>query len=147
MRTNEYSKDIDKLNSFLKDELSAVETYQQCIDKVDDPVLTTSLTNIQQSHQARVDLLGRKIQDLGGEPDYSSGIWGGFAKMFEGGAKLFGDKAAIDALERGEDKGRDNYQDDVDKLTPEVRSFIDTTILPEQLRSHEMLNRVQDLVH
>lgn len=147
MRTDDFSKDIDKLNSFLKDEVAAVETYQQCIDKVDDPVLTTSLTNIQQSHQARVDLLGKKIQDLGGNPDYTSGLWGSFSKLIEGGAKLFGEKSAIDALERGEDRGRDNYQNDAADLSPEIRSFIESTILPEQLRSHEMLNRVQDLVH
>ncbi len=147
MRTDDFSRDIDKLNSFLKDEVAAVETYQQCIDKVDDPVLTTSLTNIQQSHQARVDLLGKKIQDLGGSPDYSSGLWGSFSKLIEGGAKLFGEKSAIDALERGEDKGRDNYQNDASDLSPEIRSFIESTILPEQLRSHDMLNRVQDLVH
>ncbi len=147
MQTQDFRDDVKQLNSFLQDELSAVATYEQCIDKVDDPTITSNLLTIKQSHEARVDLLRSKIQELGGEPETTSGMWGSFAKMVEGGAKLFGEKAAVNALEQGEDRGRDNYNEKADDLSPQVRAFIDSSILPEQLRSHEMLNRVRAMIH
>lgn len=147
MRTENVEKDVEQLNSFLKDELAAVETYHQCIEKVDDAGITSNLADLEQSHKARADLLSRKIQELGGTPENKSGVWGSFAKAVEGGAKLFGDKAAVSALEQGEDRGKENYEKKVENLSPEVRSFIDASILPEHLRSHEMLNRVQAMVH
>lgn len=147
MSTVDPQQDIKQLNSFLQDELSAVETYDQCIRKVDDARIASNLTDLQLSHQKRVELLSQKIQELGGEPEQSSGVWGSISKMVEGGAKLFGDKTAISALEQGEDRGRTNYREKVDNLSPQAQSFIALSILPEHERSHEMLNRVQSMVH
>jgi hypothetical protein len=39
-------------------------------------------------------MLRSQILRLGGQCDDSSGAWGSFAKLVEGGAKLFGEKAA-----------------------------------------------------
>ncbi len=147
MQTNNAKEDIKQLNSFLQDELAAVETYHQCIEKVDDAQISASLANLQQSHQTRANLLTRRIQEIGGQPEKTSGMWGSVAKMVEGGAKLFGDKAAISALEQGEDRGRDNYQDKLDRLSLENQQFVSTELLPEQQRSHDMLNRVREMVH
>lgn len=147
MQTYNAQDDIKQLNSFLQDELAAVETYHQCIEKVDDAKISSSLANLQQSHQLRVDLLRRRIEQMGGTPADSSGAWGTVSKLFEGGAKLFGDKSAVSALEQGEDRGKENYQKKVDKLAPENRSFIATEVLPEHQRSHDMLNSVREMIH
>lgn len=141
--TQNREQDIKYLNSFLRNELAAVETYGQCIDKVDDEKIAARLADLQDSHQKRASLLSQKILELGGEPDEGPGLWGNFSKMIEGGAKLFGERSAISALEQGEDRGRENYQEKIDKLSPDARSFIGAAILPEHLHSHDMLNRVQ----
>lgn len=147
MRTYNSQEDIKQLNSFLQDELSAVETYHQCIEKVDDAKISASLADLQQSHQKRVELLESRIQEIGGTPERSSGMWGAVSKMVEGGAALFGDKSAVSALEQGEDRGRENYETKVDNLAPENKSFITAKVLPEHQRSHDMLNRVREMVH
>lgn len=149
MNTQPYNskEDIKQLNSFLQDELAAVETYHQCIEKVDDAKISSSLANLQQSHQLRVDKLRHRIEQLGGTPEDSSGAWGAVAKLFEGSAKLFGDKSAVSALEEGEDRGQTNYQKKVSDLAPENQSFINAEVLPEHQRSHAMLNSVRDMVH
>lgn len=147
MQTHNRSEDIKSLNVFLKNELSAVETYQQCINKIDDEKIAPSLADLQNSHERRVQLLRQKIAELGGDPVDSSGMWGSFAKMVEGGASLFGDRSAIAALEEGEDRGRDNYIEKSDDLSPELQRFVNAELLPEQRRSHDMLNRIQQLVH
>lgn len=147
MQTYNRSDDVKCLNLFLKNELSAVETYQQCIKKLDDEKIASGLADLQNSHQRRVQLLRQKIAELGGDPVDSSGLWGSFAKMVEGSATVFGDKSAIAALEEGEDRGRDNYIDKSDELSPEVQRFVNAELLPEQRRSHDMLNRIQQMVH
>ncbi len=147
MHTQDAQQDIKYLNSFLQDELAAVETYGQCLEKVDDEIIASNLADLQESHQKRAQLLSQKIQELGGEPEQGSGMWGSFSKMVEGGAKLFGDKSAINALEQGEDRGNENYTEKTENLSPAAQSFIADSILPEQRRSHQMLNRVQEMVH
>ena len=94
---------IDTLNSFLRGEISAVETYRQAIEKLHDQPEVSTLTECLHSHEQRVSLLDREIQRLGGRPAQGSGSWGAFAKLLEGGATLFGPKTAIAALEEGED--------------------------------------------
>lgn len=139
--------DIEQLNSFLQDEKAAVETYQQYIETVEAAVFAVGLGSLQQSHQKRVMLLAEKVRELGGTPNVDSGSWGGFAKLFENGAKLFGKKFALYALEEGEDRGMHNYVRKATKLSPENQSFINNLIIPEQKRSHDELNRIRELVH
>lgn len=142
-----HQNDIEQLNRFLKDEKAAVETYQQCVEKMDDAEIASELVALQKSHQQRASLLSNKIKELGGSPELESGMWGSFARMVEGGAKAFGKKSALAALEEGEDMGRDNYESKSKNLSPECQSFIKSTILPEQRRSHDELNRIIGTIH
>ena len=143
--TNITEKDIDQLNSFLRGELSAVETYQQCIDKMSDRNIVAQLRSLQESHRRRAELLTDRVRMLGGKPAQGSGVWGSFAKVAEGSAKLFGESAAVSALEEGEDHGRDDYRRDVEKLSPTERNFIESEILPEQQRTHDALTRIESM--
>ncbi|MEQ9321608.1 MAG: DUF2383 domain-containing protein [Polyangiaceae bacterium] len=137
-------KDIDQLNSFLRGELSAVETYQQCIEKVSSDALTKQLEALQESHQLRARRLQERIRHLGGDPADDSGVWGSFVKLVEGGAKLLGERAAVSALEEGEDHGRDDYLRDFGDLSADNRFFIEHEILPEQKRTHDVLSKIQE---
>lgn len=145
--SHEAQGDVGLLNSFLQDELSAVETYQQCIEKIEQPQLVSSLTELQRSHQKRATLLSHRVQELGGVPDTGSGTWGSFAKLVEGGARMLGEKSAISALEEGEDRGKENYEKDSSQLAPENQSFISSKILPEHQRSHDTLSRLKHTMH
>jgi demethoxyubiquinone hydroxylase (CLK1/Coq7/Cat5 family) len=139
-----HEQDIRQLNSFLRGEIAAVETYDQAIDKLaDEPALGQTLGTCRNSHQRRVELLKDEIERLGGNPIDSGGAWSGFARLVEGGAKLLGKRSAIGALEEGEDQGRDDYQDHLKDLSPDVRDLVRGTLLPEQLRTHETLSALK----
>jgi len=137
----ETKDDVTQLNSFLRGELSAVETYDQAIHKLgDDPAVSGKLENCRTSHQLRVTLLREEIRRRGGQPSEGSGPWGAFAQLVEGGAKLFGKKAALAALEEGEDHGRDDYKAELEDMSPDLRRFVEAKLLPEQLRTHDVLS-------
>ncbi|MCE9574756.1 MAG: PA2169 family four-helix-bundle protein [Deltaproteobacteria bacterium] len=135
------SDQIDQLNSFLRGELSAVETYEMALDKIDKASKARAqLERAKASHQERIDVLTSAIRTQGGEPAAGSGPWGVFAKAVEGAAGIFGEKAAIAALEEGEDHGLKDYRADVAKLGPAARKLVESEILPKQEQSHRTLS-------
>ena len=146
-RTYDSKADIDQLNAFLRDELSAVETYQQCLEKMERPQIASGLTDLQRSHQKRATLLRQRVQELGGTPETDSGLWGSFSKLVEGGAAMFGEKSALAALEQGEDRGVKSYEKGAQKLSPDNQLFINSSILPEHHHSHDTLNRLKTVIH
>jgi hypothetical protein len=135
---------VDQLNSFLRGEMSAVETYQMAIDKIDHVSTARDelLINLK-SHQDRVMMLRDAIIACGGTPAEGSGPWGVFAKAVEGGAKVFGEKAAVAALEEGEDHGLADYKRGLDDLEPMSRSMVTGTLLPQQQQTHDRLSALK----
>lgn len=132
--------DIEWLNSFLRGELSALETYEQVIDKY-GPVqrgIEVLLAN-KFSHEGRIDRISDQIRLRGGEPAHESGAWGALAKLVEGVATVIGHDAALAILEEGEDHGQKAYERDLEMLTPTARYFVETFLLPEQLATHDAM--------
>ena len=135
---------VDQLNSFLRGELSAVETYRMALDKLDDGSLARGeLEACLASHLDRVQMLRDAIVLAGGEPADGSGPWGVFAKAVEGGARIFGDKAAISALEEGEDHGISDYKEDLDELDLDSRRLVTDRLLPLQQQTHDRISSLK----
>jgi hypothetical protein len=140
---------VDQLNSFLRGEISAVETYRMALAKVEEisTVRDELLANLK-SHQDRVFVLEDAIRAVGGEPAGGSGPWGVFAKGIEGGAKIFGRKAAISALEEGEDHGLKDYKTELDDddLDVGTRRIVSDQLLPAQQLTHDRLSSLKKRV-
>jgi len=136
-------KNVEQLNSFLRGEISAVETYRQALDSLESSAYTPQIAECKQSHEQRVAILKDEIRKLGGTPAESSGIWGAFAKIVEGGAAALGEKTAIAALEEGEDHGNADYKKDLTKLDADVRSVVEEKVVPLQLRSHAKMSALK----
>ncbi len=127
-----------KLNVILKGEISAVETYRQALEKITDPAIAKDLECAKTCHSGRVAELVSKIQEAGGEPAQSSGAWGAFAKLVEGGAKIAGDKATIAVLEEGEDKGLADYKKLLEDSDPAVKMAA-KELLSKQEGTHQIM--------
>lgn len=136
---------IDRLNSFLRGEISAVETYQLALAKFDhiSTVRDELLVNLK-SHQDRVMMLQDAIRELDGEPTEDSGSWGTLAKTVERSASAFGEKAAVMALEEGEDHGLADYNDDLDDLGDRERQLVTDRLLPAQQRTRARLSELEN---
>jgi hypothetical protein len=134
---------IDQLNSFLRGELSAAETYRLALERLEQTEFRGSLVQCSRSHEERARLLTEAILGRGGEPADSSGAWGSLVRMIERSASAISEKAAVAALEEGEDHGRDDYLRDLDNLEPSARQLIEFAILPEQRRTHDTIKAVK----
>ncbi len=140
---------IEPLNRLLRGELSAVETYQQALERVSNVSAIAALERISNEHAQAVRLLREEIRQFGGIADESSGAWGLWAKTVEGTASLFGDTASIKALKEGEEHGLKEYQaimDDPD-LLPDLKSLLTERLQLRQKEHIEALNRCLDTLH
>lgn len=137
---------IDICNSLLRGELSAVETYNQAIEKFSDAAACSELIRIRNEHVESVAKLQANVVSMGGEPDNDSGAWGVFSKLVQGTANLFGDESALMALKRGEEHGRDEYQkalDDV-RVMPSCKELMLNDLLPKVQSHISTLDRLEE---
>ncbi len=139
-------KAVNHLDSFLRGEISSVETYRQALDKIQDQRVRNELQNLLRSHQERCDLLRQRIVELGGSPSQGSGLWGSFAKLVEGAGKVFGVGPALAALHQGEEHGLNDYRRDLSDLDPQSQELIRSRILPEQERTFRAITNLQQTV-
>ena len=144
---SEANETVDTLNGFLRGEISAVETYRQAIEKLDGSSTQMQLEDIRRSHEQRVAKLRDLVARLGGEPADDSGAWGAFARLVEGGAKTFGERAAVAVLEEGEDHGLKQYRDDLEKLDATSRQLVVMDLLPAQERTHQFMSALKNTLH
>jgi demethoxyubiquinone hydroxylase (CLK1/Coq7/Cat5 family) len=136
----------EKLQSCLRGELSAVETYELALASINHVALHHALQEILASHGRRAELLRTRLVRAGTAPMTSSGVWGAFAKAVQMGADLMGDRVAIAALEEGEDRGLELYTKGLDGCSADTLRLIDKELFPEQQRTHALCRQLKTYV-
>jgi len=139
-------KGIACLNSLLRGELAATETYQQALAKVTTEPGVEELKRLHVDHREAANTIRQHIHQAGGKPDQGSGAWGTWAKTVEGAAKLFGNKAALKALKEGEEHGIKEYKSALDdeNLPAECKALIRTQLLPQTQAHIPVLDRLME---
>jgi uncharacterized protein DUF2383 len=132
-----------QLNSFLRGEISAVEAYNDLLQRVTDPGTRAALHDCALSHQQRVRQLRVLITSVDCSPSDGSGAWGAFTRLVGGAARAFGDRAAVSALVRGEDKGLHDYRDRVWKLDSRGKAVVEHLLLPAQEQTSRAVRGLQ----
>ncbi len=136
---------VRQINSLLRGEISAAETYRMAIEKVSDGNAAGDvqvLRQMQQEHGRAAQELRERIRSLGGEPSDSSGAWGAWAQTVQGTMNLFGDTAALKSLKEGEEHGLKDYQEAIDDTDPLTTSLIQSELIPNQQKHIEILDQL-----
>jgi uncharacterized protein DUF2383 len=147
MQSTDTLTDVSTLNSLLRGEMAAIETYRQAIDKFAGEPLVEQLRQLRLDHRDAADALWHHIQKHGGKPSEGSGPWGAFAKATEGTAKLLGNTAALKAMKEGEEHGLKDYQDALEsgKLPVDCAELI-RGFIPKQRHHVELIDRMMERV-
>jgi hypothetical protein len=138
---------IEQLNSFLRGELSAVESYNLALQRLAGFLYRATLEDCANSHERRALMLAREVARRGGSPAQNSGTWGKFVRVLESSSIRAGAKHAVAALEEGEDHGRNDYDRDIEKLDVDGRSFVAQRLMPEQIRTHGAMSYLKKRLH
>lgn len=138
------SCDTDALNALLRGELSAVETYEQAMEKFEDQHILTDLQKIHEQHAHAAQALRERVAHFGGEPSAGSGPWGAFAAAITGTAKVIGPATALCALRQGEEHGINEYEGALknEEVDSECKEIIRSDLLPKSRWHVEELNRL-----
>jgi len=131
------SQCIDVCNDLLRGELSAIETYSDTINKFPDEPEVMILRTIREEHIDSANRLRANVNSMGGDPDRSSGAWGGVTKAIQSTANFFGEGSAIASLKQGEEIGKSMYEKALenDDVLGECKEMIRSSLLP-RVSSH-----------
>jgi demethoxyubiquinone hydroxylase (CLK1/Coq7/Cat5 family) len=132
------------LNSLLRGEIAATETYQQALGKM-EPAERAELSLIHVEHREAANTLRQHIHELGGMPEPNSGLWRTCARFADATAKLFGANAALSALKKGEEIGINDYESALlDSAVPgNSKELIRSALLP---RTEIHVRRLEQLL-
>jgi bacterioferritin (cytochrome b1) len=138
---------VVQLNSLLRGEISAAETYKQAIDKVNGHPNGTNeaklLRQIQEEHGRAAQGIRERIRQLGGEAADSSGAWGVWASAVQGTMGLLaGQSGALKALKEGEEHGLKDYREAVDDVDGVTAQLIQNQLIPAQQRHINLLDQM-----
>jgi len=143
---NRSDESIRQLNSFLRGEISAAETYKMAIDKAADSDNNAAnlglLRSIQEEHGRAAQAVRDRIRELGGEASDSSGAWGAWAQFTQGTANLFGDTSSLKSLKEGEEHGLKDYREGLDDIDATSAELVSNQLIPAQQKHISLLDQL-----
>lgn len=123
---------VDRLNALLRGELAAAETYESVIGTA-PPAHAGSLREMLAEHGRSAQMLRARIDDLGGAPSDTSGLWGVWAHTVQGALSLFaGEAGGLRALREGEEHGQRDYEAALNAVDAVSAQLIQDRLLPAQ---------------
>ncbi len=132
------------LNSLLRGELSAVETYEQALVQLANEPGAADLQRIAEEHRQAAEALRRHIVERGGKPSADSGAWGTVVRTVEGAARLLGNSSTLQVLRTGEEHGVNSYESTLQDqhMDEECKQLIRSTLLPQTQAHLPVLDRL-----
>jgi hypothetical protein len=142
----ELDESVDTLNSLLRSEHAAIESYEYALPRFENESCERALNVYCDEHREAAMLLRERVVDFGGEPWVGSSPWGLFTAM-TGAASVVADSATLSALRRTEERGARKFEDAVadELLSAECQALIAGHLLPQTHCRIEGLGRLIDL--
>ena len=122
------SAQYEDLHAILRGEISARQTYEQALEKVDSHPESQKLRNL--------------LNDQ--KPESDSGAWGTVAQTVIGAAKVFGETSTLKALKEGEEYGLKQYKDllESEQISPTLKTKINNVFIPNQKKHIERIDNL-----
>lgn len=137
------SRVVRTLNSLLRSEISAAESYSQTIPRVGRHVSDVAvLRAIAKEHGTAVKTIRSEIERHGGKPEETSGVWPALTKTVDGPASVFGDAVALQALKDGEERGLEDYREALQRMNDATGDFIARSLIPAQEKHIRRLDEI-----
>lgn len=137
------NNDIKELNTALKGEHMAIESFDYYIQDAKDEDTKKSLMDMQQQHQFHAMQLSERIEQLGGNPVNTSGMIGVMAEIKNKVTpKKYVDNNMIKSAVQGEEMGIQAYGEIMANLSDASNQKLTEEMLIESVRIVEKLNQM-----
>lgn len=123
---------VEALNQIVRGEVSAIEAYEQVLEKIKSSPERDRLREFLTTHLKNREYWERQVQMEAIVPDTQSGPWGFVVQAFVGAAKLFGNTSTLMALKQGEEYGLKEYRQLLEnpEIDAEDKRYISRVIIP-----------------
>lgn len=130
------------IDEILRGEISAVEAYEQVMDKVKEDPELYRLRQFKLNHENAVQFWKKQARISGKIPAKKSSVWGSVVEAFVGISKLIGEDVALLALRKGEEHGLSLYDEMLksNELSAFQKDEIRKVFLPRQQRHIESIS-------
>jgi bacterioferritin len=136
------NNDIKQLNTALKGEHMAVESFDHYIHDATDDTLRQQLQGIQQTHRTHASQLSVRIQQLGGNPVNTAGIAGAVAEVkMRISPKKYIDNNLLKSAIKGEEMGTKAYSNIISQLSDSSNKELAQGMLAENQGIIEELSK------
>jgi uncharacterized protein YjbI with pentapeptide repeats len=129
--------EVDRLNAYWRQEMSAVRTYDMTLERTRDPNVRRTLVELRDNHQRREAALRQALGAGAEESAKTSTVWNAIARLLQRGAELLGDRGASALLEE-EQNELDVYLHDETIGGARFAEFLHTNLVPEQRKTQEL---------
>jgi rubrerythrin len=137
------NNDIKELNTALKGEHMAIESFDYYVQDAKDEETRKKLMDLQQQHQFHAIQLSERIQQLGGNPVNSSGVTGIMAEIKNKVTpKKYVDNSMIKSIVQGEELGIQAYGEIMANLKDGANQKLAEEMLIESVRIVQKLNQM-----
>lgn len=137
---------LDELNSLLRGEIAAAETYKLAIDTFaeQDKWPCDTLKDLQRDHGRAAQQLRSRVESLGGEAVDDAGAWGKITTTVQQAADIMGDDKALTALREGEHQGLTAFEQALreEKLDDVSAQLVRDDLIPAQQDHMAHLDRL-----
>jgi hypothetical protein len=136
---------IERLSSFLREEISAVEVYQHVLSRVKSEQARQGLHACYQDHVGRVETI-KEFIGAHGETPKEVPSHRGFGRI-PGVAESLQDRSMVEILQEGEEFESQDYENLLIGLDAEDRRFVEERVLPNQRATRERLRSLREALH
>lgn len=139
---------LSDVGRLLRGEISAVEAYDQVMEKFRSDPVAKRLRDFRSEHDRVAKFWRDEILARGYSPDEDSGPWGQVVFTIVGTAKLFGESSALQALKSGESHGLAEYKAILkrDDVPERIKKKLREDFIPLQERHIASLEVIQQIV-
>ena len=136
------SAQYEDLHAILRGEISARQTYEQALEKVDSHPESQKLRNLLNDHKFAENFWRKELKMKDEKPESDSGAWGTVAQTVIGAAKVFGETSTLRALKEGEEYGLKQYRDllESEQISPTLKTKINNVFIPNQKKHIERID-------
>lgn len=141
-------EDINILNTVIKGEVMAVESYNVFIKNIDDRLLRGDLRGLQQVHRNHIAMLAKCIQEMGQIPGESAGFTGYMSnRILNNKTANSKDKTILKEMEDTNEKGLNTLRDIIENGKKNISKStlqIVEKVYEEDLRNVNKIKEISD---
>ncbi len=140
---NERKDPVEVLKSLLAAESTSFNSFERCLNDPSASNLHFISAGCRDLHAVNIELIQRRLAEMGFESDENSEFWQSFAGLLNTTASIFGEDAMLGAFRKTEFNLLSEYESQIASFDGDNLTLIQKQLIPNQVRVCELLGAIR----